>query len=227
MSQVSLSAQYLASARPSGAAPPSSSGTPRPVPNSSGNLSQAAARQPYRPNINVPKRSNDDVFAKTKVPQTPATSSSQVGNDSISGSGAEKKKKEDSLRGTMRNESKFVECIFCSHSPDTVEPVAKLMYGAGDVADPDIDTVDYMEDMVVEFLSDLVSIARVADQLCFVALTKRLVSVDQCLPSDQILLNLISLYLSLAKLCATASPLPLCFTSTSRVLTIWFTWPMS
>ncbi|KAE8538524.1 hypothetical protein D1P53_004885 [Cryptococcus gattii VGV] len=137
MSQVSLSAQYLASARPSGAAPPSSSGTPRPVPNSSGNLSQASARPPYRPNINVPKRSNDDVFARTKVPQTPTTSSSQVGNDSISGSGAEKKKKEDSLRGTMRNE------------------IAKLMYGAGDVADPDIDTVDYMEDMVVEFLSDL------------------------------------------------------------------------
>lgn len=170
MSQVSLSAQYLASARPSGAAPPSISGTPRPVPTSTGNPSQASARPPYRPNINVPKRSNDDVFARSKVPQTPTTSSSQVGNDSISGAGAEKKKKEDSLRGTMRNESKFVECIFCSHNPDTVEPVAKLMYGAGDVADPDIDTVDYMEDMVVEFLSDLVSIAKRCSYSVFLAL---------------------------------------------------------
>lgn len=34
--------------------------------------------------------------------------------------------------------------------------VAKLMYAAGDVAEPSMDTVDYMEDLVVEFLSDLV-----------------------------------------------------------------------
>lgn len=205
MSQVLLSAQYLASARPTGAAPPSNSGTPRPIPTSTGNFSQASARPPYRPNISVPKRSNDDVFARSKVPQTPSASSSQVGTESISGPAAEKRKKEDSMRGTMRNESKFVECIFCSHNPDTVESVAKLMYGAGDVADPDIDTVDYMEDMVVEFLSDLVSIAkRCSLVVCFLALTSDMSSVDQCLPSDQILLNLINLYLSLVRLCATA-----------------------
>lgn len=29
------------------------------------------------------------------------------------------------------------------------------MYAAGDVAEPDVDTVDFMEDMVVEFLADL------------------------------------------------------------------------
>ena len=30
------------------------------------------------------------------------------------------------------------------------------MYAAGDVVDPDMDSVDFMEDMVVEFLADLV-----------------------------------------------------------------------
>ncbi|WWD17109.1 hypothetical protein CI109_101546 [Kwoniella shandongensis] len=48
-----------------------------------------------------------------------------------------RRRKEELMRGTMRNE------------------IARLMYGAGDVAEPDVDTVDYMEDMVVEFLADL------------------------------------------------------------------------
>ncbi|WRT66570.1 uncharacterized protein IL334_003529 [Kwoniella shivajii] len=46
-------------------------------------------------------------------------------------------RRQEGMRGSMRNE------------------IARLMYGAGDVAEPDIDTVDYMEDMVVEFLADL------------------------------------------------------------------------
>ncbi|KAK6909696.1 hypothetical protein I203_103717 [Kwoniella mangroviensis CBS 8507] len=46
-------------------------------------------------------------------------------------------RRQEGMRGSMRNE------------------IARLMYGAGDVPEPDIDTVDYMEDMVVEFLADL------------------------------------------------------------------------
>ncbi|OCF32942.1 hypothetical protein I316_05279 [Kwoniella heveanensis BCC8398] len=46
-------------------------------------------------------------------------------------------RKHEGMRGSMRNE------------------IARLMYGAGDVPEPDVDTVDYMEDMVTEFLADL------------------------------------------------------------------------
>ncbi|WWC69993.1 uncharacterized protein I206_103937 [Kwoniella pini CBS 10737] len=46
-------------------------------------------------------------------------------------------RRQEGMRGSMRNE------------------IARLMYGAGDVPEPDIDTVDYMEDMVTEFLADL------------------------------------------------------------------------
>ncbi|WWC89123.1 uncharacterized protein L201_004041 [Kwoniella dendrophila CBS 6074] len=46
-------------------------------------------------------------------------------------------RRQEGMRGSMRHE------------------IARLMYGAGDVPEPDIDTVDYMEDMVVEFLADL------------------------------------------------------------------------
>lgn len=45
--------------------------------------------------------------------------------------------REDGLRGSMRGE------------------IARLMYASGDVIEPDVDAVDYMEDMVVEFLADL------------------------------------------------------------------------
>jgi hypothetical protein len=34
------------------------------------------------------------------------------------------------------------------------------MYAAGDTEEPAIDSVDYMEDLLVEFLSDLVSVLR-------------------------------------------------------------------
>ncbi|TXT07224.1 hypothetical protein VHUM_03394 [Vanrija humicola] len=33
--------------------------------------------------------------------------------------------------------------------------IARLMYAAGDVVDPDVDSVDYIEDLVIEFLADL------------------------------------------------------------------------
>ena len=36
--------------------------------------------------------------------------------------------------------------------------VARLMYATGDVPEPDVDAVDYMEDLVVDFLADLVSL---------------------------------------------------------------------
>jgi hypothetical protein len=42
-------------------------------------------------------------------------------------------------------------------SEDDVGTVARLMYASGDVFEPNIDAVEYMEDLVVEFLSDLVS----------------------------------------------------------------------
>lgn len=35
--------------------------------------------------------------------------------------------------------------------------VAKLMYASGDVENPDLDSIDYMEDLVVDWLADLVS----------------------------------------------------------------------
>ncbi|WOO80700.1 uncharacterized protein LOC62_03G004221 [Vanrija pseudolonga] len=47
------------------------------------------------------------------------------------------RKEEGGFRGSMRGE------------------IARLMYAAGDVVDPDVDSVDYIEDMVIEFLSDL------------------------------------------------------------------------
>ncbi len=31
------------------------------------------------------------------------------------------------------------------------------MYAAGDVLEPDLDSVDYLEDLTVEFIADLVS----------------------------------------------------------------------
>lgn len=35
--------------------------------------------------------------------------------------------------------------------------VARLMYAAGDVAEPGLESINYVEDLVVEFISDLVS----------------------------------------------------------------------
>lgn len=35
--------------------------------------------------------------------------------------------------------------------------IARLMYASGDVENPDTDTIDYMEDLVVDWLADLVS----------------------------------------------------------------------
>jgi hypothetical protein len=43
---------------------------------------------------------------------------------------------------------------FCWH---LLTSVARLMYAAGDEPEPDVNSVDYMEDLVVEFLADLVS----------------------------------------------------------------------
>jgi hypothetical protein len=49
------------------------------------------------------------------------------------------RRREDGMRGTMRSE------------------IARLMYASGDVENPDTDTIDYMEDLVVDWLADLVS----------------------------------------------------------------------
>lgn len=46
-------------------------------------------------------------------------------------------REEPSMRGQMRGE------------------IARLMYACGDVAEPDVDSVDVLEDMTVEFLADL------------------------------------------------------------------------
>ncbi|KAK4688509.1 hypothetical protein P7C73_g1614, partial [Tremellales sp. Uapishka_1] len=48
-----------------------------------------------------------------------------------------RKRRDDGMRGSMRGE------------------ISRLMYAAGDVVEPDIDSVDYMEDLVVDFLADL------------------------------------------------------------------------
>lgn len=36
-------------------------------------------------------------------------------------------------------------------------PVSRLMYASGDVENPEIDTIDYMEDLVIDWLAELVS----------------------------------------------------------------------
>ncbi len=45
-----------------------------------------------------------------------------------------------------------------------VPAVSKLIYAAGDVPEPDLDSVDYMEDLVVEFIADLVTLPPVTPQ---------------------------------------------------------------
>ncbi|RSH83116.1 uncharacterized protein EHS24_006773 [Apiotrichum porosum] len=45
--------------------------------------------------------------------------------------------KDDGFRGSMRGE------------------IARLMYASGDVVEPDVDSVDYVEDLVMEFVADL------------------------------------------------------------------------
>lgn len=50
---------------------------------------------------------------------------------------ARRRARDDGFRGSMRGE------------------IARLMYAAGDVAEPDIDSVDYIEDLVMEFIADL------------------------------------------------------------------------
>jgi hypothetical protein len=75
------------------------------------------------------------------------------------------------------------------------------MYGCGDVASPDVDTVDYMEDLVVEFLSDLVSWPRVT-----ICPADTLVSVDLFHRSDPLLHPHTRLHLLLPISYATAYP---------------------
>ncbi|ODN80605.1 hypothetical protein L202_02795 [Cryptococcus amylolentus CBS 6039] len=143
------SAQYLASARPNTAAPlPGSLSLPRP--NSTPSTPQYPRTnqvrplnngQPFRPNPNVHRTPGQDVFGRSRVPapvHVPSPSYT-TNTQQASASGGERRRGVEGLglRGTMRNE------------------ISRLMYGAGDVADPLMDTVDYMEDLVVEFLADL------------------------------------------------------------------------
>jgi hypothetical protein len=39
------------------------------------------------------------------------------------------------------------------------------MYASGDVENPDVDTIDYMEDLVVDWLADLVSYLLLAETI--------------------------------------------------------------
>lgn len=48
-----------------------------------------------------------------------------------------RRRRDEGMRGSMRNE------------------ISRLMYAAGDVLEPDPDSVDYMEDLAVEFIADL------------------------------------------------------------------------
>ncbi|ORY32916.1 hypothetical protein BCR39DRAFT_522359 [Naematelia encephala] len=48
-----------------------------------------------------------------------------------------KRKRDERMRRTMRDD------------------IARLMYACGDVIEPDVDTVDYVEDLVVDFLADM------------------------------------------------------------------------
>ena len=61
------------------------------------------------------------------------------------------------MRGSMRNESALAEMFVCVVLINREILVSRLMYAAGDVREPDLDAVDYMEDLVVEFIADLVS----------------------------------------------------------------------
>ncbi|WVO15937.1 hypothetical protein L204_103602 [Cryptococcus depauperatus] len=96
---------------------------------------QSQVRPNVRSSISTPVsgRKPDELFARSRMPPTPVNGPP----DHPLGNSTEKRRRDDGMRGTMRNE------------------IARLMYGAGDVAEPDVDTVDYMEDMVVEFIADL------------------------------------------------------------------------
>ncbi|WVW84129.1 hypothetical protein I302_106158 [Kwoniella bestiolae CBS 10118] len=75
------------------------------------------------------KEKEKEVVVKAPEPKTTASAAANATET--------RSRRQEGMRGSMRNE------------------IARLMYGAGDVPEPDIDTVDYMEDMVVEFLADL------------------------------------------------------------------------
>ncbi|WVQ73952.1 hypothetical protein IAR50_003533 [Cryptococcus sp. DSM 104548] len=156
MAQTQSSAQYLANARLNGATAPSRPGSlslPRPnlppstpqYPRTTNQARPLNNGQSFRPNPNpnVHRTPGQDVFGRGRASPVPvhAPSPSYTTNTpSASGAAtAERRRGAEGLglRGTMRNE------------------ISRLMYGAGDVAEPAVDTVDYMEDMVVEFLADL------------------------------------------------------------------------
>lgn len=57
--------------------------------------------------------------------------------DRDGGADPRRRPREEGFRGSMRGE------------------IARLMYAAGDVPEPDVDSVDYVEDLTVQFLADL------------------------------------------------------------------------
>lgn len=75
--------------------------------------------------------------SKSKQQSNPRTVSFVPTQDEAETGGDRSRRREEGFRGTMRGE------------------IATLMYAAGDVKEPDVDSVDFVEDMVVEFLADL------------------------------------------------------------------------
>ncbi|EKD00771.1 hypothetical protein A1Q2_04963 [Trichosporon asahii var. asahii CBS 8904] len=114
--------------------PPAPAPQPQPQP-------QAQARPPPPPQPAAP--------APPPARQRPATSQSKskqqsnlrtvsfVPQDEPETGADRSRRREEGFRGSMRGE------------------IATLMYAAGDVKEPDVDSVDFVEDMVVEFLADL------------------------------------------------------------------------
>lgn len=67
------------------------------------------------------------------------------------GDGGERRRGNEGMRGSMRNERESL----CQRLQLRLTSVAKLMWAAGDEPEPDTNAVDYMEDLVVDFLADL------------------------------------------------------------------------
>jgi len=93
--------------------------------------------------------------AQRKRPQLPSVAFLPTGTrerSPVRERGEERRRGNEGMRGSMRNERK--SGAWQSIIP-TLILVAKLMWAAGDVPEPDTNAVDYMEDLVVDFLADL------------------------------------------------------------------------
>ena len=66
------------------------------------------------------------------------------------------RRREEGMRGSMRSECES-HSIYRSTLHGIDVAVSRLMYASGDVENPEIDAIDYMEDLVIDWLAELVS----------------------------------------------------------------------